>query len=84
MAGDNRDGFERLGDVKGGEPLVDTRDATGFRQIEVHAVVDDVAGHQQTDLGRMQHRRRVGIGVTHFNRQQASTLELETMVHRRR
>ena len=43
MTCDNYCGAEGLGGVEGSEPLVDSGDATGFRQVQVHAVVDDVA-----------------------------------------
>ena len=45
----------------------------------VHAVVNDVARDEQTHLRHMQHRRRVGIGVTDLDRGKRDAVELETV-----
>ena len=80
MTGDDRCGVQCFGGVEGGEPLVDPADTTGFGQVQVHAVVDDVACHEQTHFGNVQHRRRVGVGVTDLDWNERDTVRLETLL----
>ena len=79
MTGDDRCGAEGFGDVEGGKPLVDSRHTAGFRQVRVDAVIDGVAGNQQSGLRHVQDRRRVGVCVAHFDRQEPNSLQLETI-----
>ena len=44
----------------------------------MHPVVDDVACDEQTHFGHMQHRGRVGVGVTDLDWNERDTVELET------
>ena len=74
---DNRYGIEGFGGVEGGEPLVEPTDTTGFCQVQVHAIVDNVARDEQAHVGDMQHRRRVGVGVTDLDRNERDAVELE-------
>ncbi len=43
----------------------------------MHPVVDDVARDEQADLGDVQHRRVVGVGVPGVDRNQCGTLSIE-------
>jgi len=70
-------GVQGLGGVEGREPLVDSVGATGFRQVLVYPVVDDVARDEQAHLGHMEHRRVVGICVADFDRNEGDPLEFE-------
>jgi len=78
VAGDDRISTEGIRNLKSGKPVVDTRNTAGFCQIQMHAVVDDVARYEQPDFGHMQHCRRVGIGVADLHWQKGNTLKLKS------
>jgi hypothetical protein len=77
VTGDDRRGVQGVGGVESGEPLVDPGHTTGLCQVRVNAVVDDVTRDEQAHFGHMQHRRRVGVGVTDFHREEADAFDLE-------
>ena len=77
VPGDDGGRTQRLGDVERGQPGVDAGRAAAFGEVQVYTVVDDVTGHQQPNLGHMQHRGGVGVRVPGFDREKPDPLQLE-------
>ena len=73
-------GFSASAMSRAASQCVDSFGATGFRQVLVHPVVDDVARDEQAHLGHMQHRRVVGVCVADFDRNKGNPLEFEALL----
>src|SRR6185295_20324067 len=64
------------------QPRLDSTPAT-LEQVLVHPVVGDIAGHDQTDRGYVQHGGVVGIGMSGLDRLHAMALELKPVARDR-
>jgi hypothetical protein len=62
VACDHGAGVKAGDPVEGPQPFVQAV-AAAFGDVLVHAVVGDVAGHDQVDGGHVQHRGLVGVAV---------------------
>jgi hypothetical protein len=71
-----------LDGVKGREP-VEPALVIGLGQVEVHVVVDGVAGDDKADLRDMQAACRVGVGMPELHRDELVTFEVDDVAGKR-
>jgi hypothetical protein len=78
-AGDDRAGFERVKCGERRQPFLPEL-GIGFSEIQVNVVVGGIARDDEPDVGHMQRRRTVGVGVCEFDRHEFVPLKVEGVV----